>query len=138
VVGVRTTFLNGKALPLDVRVMITIDNIVKALEKQSQNLLLSQLVVFINVCSRLKKHILIVYDSKQPPDTVPPTLPPVTRAFLATTCTMSEEDVKRCWDAAGALIWKGDEHLDAVKDEQSLQQLFQKADEPFFREYDYF
>ena len=46
---------------------------------------------------------------------------------------MSEEEVKRCWDAVGELIWKGDEHLDAVKDDQSLQQLFQKADDPFFR-----
>ena len=64
VVGVRTTFLNGKALPLDARTMITVDNVVNALGKRSQILLLSQLVVFINVCSRLKKHILVVYDSK--------------------------------------------------------------------------
>ena len=112
--------------------MISIDAVGKALGKEGRKLPLSQLMVFISVCSQIKKHILLLYDSKQSPEDVPPLLPPTIRAFLVTACSMTEADVKRCWDAVGELIWKGDEHLELMKNGHSLQWLFENA---FFREY---
>jgi hypothetical protein len=90
--------------------------------KDGRKLPLSQLIVFISVCSRIKKQILLLYNSKQSPADVPPLLPPTTRAFLATACSMTEDDDKRCCGAVGELIWKGDEHLESMKGGRCTQE----------------
>jgi hypothetical protein len=113
--------------------MTTIGDIVQILGHQGCKLNISQLVAFISVSRIIKKQILLVYDSSQRPEDIPSLLPPEPRMLLAKTCGLSEEDVKLCWKAVAALVWKPDDMLESVKDSGSIYNLFRCAEHPFFR-----
>jgi hypothetical protein len=113
--------------------MTTIGDIVQILGHQGCKLNISQLVAFISVSRIIKKQILLVYESTQRAEDIPPLLPPEPRILLAKTCGLSDEDVKLCWKAVAALVWKPDNMLESVKDSGSIYNLFRSAEHPFFR-----
>ncbi|THU78306.1 hypothetical protein K435DRAFT_888201, partial [Dendrothele bispora CBS 962.96] len=97
------------------------------------NLLLPQLVTFVHFCTHLKNNILLLYPSTHPPTQTAPYLPEETRLFLQRSCSMRDEDVEACWDAVKDVVWQGDEVLNQVKDEMSIQSAFLKYGGVLFR-----
>jgi hypothetical protein len=70
-----------------------------------------------NLAPRIENYVLLIHDSKQPPEEVMPFLPATIRNFVAKTCAMTDDDVKACWECAGGLIWDGDEHWACQEEE---------------------
>jgi hypothetical protein len=85
---------------------------------------LSQIITFILLCSRLKNNILLLYPSKQQPASTPSHLPNETRIFLQRSCSMSDKDVEACYDVLKDVIWQEDKMLGQVKDERAVQETF--------------
>ncbi|THU75102.1 hypothetical protein K435DRAFT_881637 [Dendrothele bispora CBS 962.96] len=60
----------------------------------ASNLLISQLMAFLVLCSYLKRNVLLLYPSSHLTTTLPPILPRETRAFLGESTNMDPEDVE--------------------------------------------
>ena len=91
--------------------MPSLARITECLGSTSSKVLLTQVLVFVQTETHLKKHILAVCKSKQLPDATPDLLPDGPFKLLVMMCGMEEKDVEVLWDVLGDLIWKPDIYL---------------------------
>jgi hypothetical protein len=95
-----------------------------------QELLLSQIIAFILVCSRLKYNILLLWPSTQL------TAPGWNHNVSWTVLQYDPEFFEACWSALSSLIWHSDNMLHGVLDDRlALQETCKAHGGPLYREY---
>jgi hypothetical protein len=113
--------------------MPSLARITERLGSTSSKVLLTQVLVFVQTATRLKRHILAVCESKHLPDTTPDLLPDGPCKLLAMMCGMEEKDVELLWDVLGDLIWKPDIYLSKLETDETLDKAFTAVKHPAFR-----
>ncbi|THV00023.1 hypothetical protein K435DRAFT_606423, partial [Dendrothele bispora CBS 962.96] len=89
---------------------------------------------FVLLSCHLKKNILAIWPSWQPPTETPPILPDETILFLQNVCDMPYEFVEGLWKAVKDVVWKQDPMLECVKDDNAVQQTFKKKGGRLYRD----
>ena len=113
--------------------MASLASITQRLGSRASNVLLTQVIVFLQATTRLRNHILAVCESKHLPDVTPEFLPDAPCKLLARMCDMSEEDVERLWDVLGDLAWRPDKYLAKIANDEAKDRAFADAKHPAFR-----
>ncbi|KAL0061742.1 hypothetical protein AAF712_011415 [Marasmius tenuissimus] len=91
-------------------------------------ILVSHLIAFVLVCSRIKNNILAIYPSDQPHDVPPLVLPHEAKVFLQRACRLKDpRDVDICWKKLGTVIWNEDEVLRSVNGDEAMQRTFESS-----------
>ena len=91
--------------------MASITSITDILGGLANNILFTQLVAFIHICSRIKNQILVVYESQHLPHVTPPLLPEMPAQLVGKICNMRIDMAGELWKALGPLIWNPDKYL---------------------------
>ncbi|KAE9390511.1 hypothetical protein BT96DRAFT_833362 [Gymnopus androsaceus JB14] len=107
--------------------MVSLARLVQVLSAASvalSNILLSQIIAFVLLCSCLKNNILLIWPSTQDPMNAPPILPNETNQFLQNVCNMDHSDIEAQWNAVKDDIWHPDEILQGIQNDNSVQQMF--------------
>jgi hypothetical protein len=87
--------------------MASIISITDTLGELANNILFTQLVAFIHVCSRIKNQIVMVYESQHLPHVTPPLLPEMPARLVGKICKIGI-------DTAGELLeGTGTSHLES-------------------------
>jgi hypothetical protein len=117
--------------------MVSLQDLVETLSENAINLhklLLSQVIAFVFLCSRLKNNILLIWPANQLPTNPPPFLPDETALFLQHSCAMSPRDVEACWTSLSHDIWHSDPILERVQGDRAMQKTFHEHGGRLYRE----
>jgi hypothetical protein len=69
------------------------------------NLSVSKILRFVSYTSLLKRDILLAQPANQSEATPPDCLPPTIEHFLSSSCSISQELTKKCWDVFKEIMW---------------------------------
>jgi hypothetical protein len=118
--------------------MVSLHELLETLKSKAvdtRQLLLSQVVAFLLVCTRLINNILLLWPSTQLPSNPPLLLPDETVKFLHQACNMTASDVEACWSAVSQDVWSPDAWLQSVQGDRALQGTFKAHGGQLYREY---
>ncbi|KAJ7576367.1 hypothetical protein C8J56DRAFT_800133 [Mycena floridula] len=75
--------------------------------------------------SRLRNEILLAQRAQHSPSDPPLFLPPAIIQFLSSTCDITEEQVKKCWELIASLVWTDTDIIRSLQDPKGLDAFFQ-------------